>query len=254
MNTAEKPGDKSGVIGPNEAAVLRLINTASDLERVETATAAFDLACKYGRILDASAASSTPSLGNGANGLRWFLETFLKALDVHNGHGTPSLARAEAYALEAEAKLMLAGHSTTGTIQWSGMNDLTDWSPKEDFDALVFANYTEAKKAEVLFNRLLREAESAKNWLRAQRDTAEEKLKETAPSATPRSDGMPLLFNVFNMICQDRDEDWKEQWRELMKEIELVLTRAGYTMPKAGGDYAVAAPIRPTDDTGAKHG
>lgn len=75
---------------------------------------------------------------------------------------------------------------------------------------------------------------------------------EGAPSATPRSDGMPLLFNVFNMICQDRDEDWKEQWRELMKEIELVLTRAGYTMPKAGGDYAVAAPIRPTDDGAQK--
>lgn len=51
--------DKSGVVGPNEAAVLNLINTASDLERVETATAAFDLACKYGRRLDASAPSAT---------------------------------------------------------------------------------------------------------------------------------------------------------------------------------------------------
>lgn len=128
------------------------------------------------------AASSERPLGTGANGLRWFLETFLKALNMHNGHGTPSLQRAEAYALEAEAKLMLAGHSSS--------------------------------------------------------------LSATRPT------GLPLLFNVFNMIAQDRDEDWNEQWRELMKAVELELTRAGYTMPKAGGDYCAVAPARPTDSKG----
>lgn len=39
------------------------------------------------------------------------------------------------------------------------MNDPTNWNPKQDFDALTFASYTDAKKAEVLFNRMQREIE-----------------------------------------------------------------------------------------------
>lgn len=39
------------------------------------------------------------------------------------------------------------------------MNDPTNWNAQDDFDALTFASYTDAKKAEVLFNRMQREIE-----------------------------------------------------------------------------------------------
>lgn len=42
----------------------------------------------------------------------WFLATFLKAIDFHDGHGTPSIARPEAMLLEAEAKRLLYGPET----------------------------------------------------------------------------------------------------------------------------------------------
>lgn len=72
-------------------------------------------------------------------------------------------------------------------IEFSQVSDPTNWNAKGEFDSLTFASYTDAKKAEVMFNRLLRDlhqAESDKNWLRAQRDVAEANLKETAPSST----------------------------------------------------------------------
>lgn len=43
----------------------------------------------------------------------------------------------------------------------SQVSDPTNWNPTEEFNGLEFTSYTDAKKAEVLFNRLIRERDAA---------------------------------------------------------------------------------------------
>jgi hypothetical protein len=96
-----------------------MLDAAVELERIAASSSEGSIVDDIAQLIAGGAGADTSSALPNVD-IRWFLETFVKAVDFHGGLGTPSLQRAEAELLYAWATRVLSGpahdavsHATT---------------------------------------------------------------------------------------------------------------------------------------------